>query len=60
MLFNFSPAPDLRCWMIAALGFFSLLEICVVGISPNRFNGNKLLRCPQKAAAFPVLPKKRR
>jgi hypothetical protein len=60
MLFNLSLSPDLRCWLIELLGFFSLLQICVVEISPNRLNGNKLLRCPQKAAAFPVLPKKRR
>jgi hypothetical protein len=60
MLFNFSSSPDLRCLTIALLGFVSFLQICVVVITPNRFNGNKLLRCPQKAAAFPVSPKKRR
>jgi len=47
-------------WTIASLGFLSILQICVIASSPLRNNGNKLQRCYQKAAAFPVLPKKRR
>jgi len=54
MLINLLPSPDLRCWNIAQLGFLSVLQICVIAFSFHQFNGNKLLRCRQKAAAFPA------
>jgi hypothetical protein len=59
-MLDFSPSSDPRCWHIALLGSLSLLQICVVAILSSRYNGSKLLRCHQRAAAFPARLKDKR